>query len=207
MNIVGFFALSFATLGNAPPDSVMQVQAFLTDRPLEVGQTYPITLKVDIANGWSSADAGIPKPLLQIDVPNCAELEGKVLTDAKELARNEYLQLPFERQIEPGANSVRFTLKGEPTGDEAFALNVLAYVTSPEGKSYFLRQRLELPIKSGATSEPADATKSDWGREDTLQIGQKAAPFTIRRADGSELSLSEFLGKNNVIVTTYRAHW
>ena len=64
-----------------------------------------------------------------------------------------------------------------------------------------------LPLEPGATATEGSANESDWGKGDFLKIGDKAEPFELPRADGSTLSLGEYLGKKNVIVTTYRAFW
>ena len=48
---------------------------------------------------------------------------------------------------------------------------------------------------------------SDWGRDTHLQLGEAADEFELPSSDGTLVSLSQFKGKSNVIVTTYRAHW
>ena len=51
------------------------------------------------------------------------------------------------------------------------------------------------------------ASTSDWGVEEGVQIGQKAPAFVLPRADGTTLDLREYGAGRNVIVTTYRAFW
>ena len=40
-----------------------------------------------------------------------------------------------------------------------------------------------------------------------LKVGDPAPDFELPAHDGSMVKLSDHLGKSNVIVTTYRAHW
>ena len=42
---------------------------------------------------------------------------------------------------------------------------------------------------------------------DVLQIGDRADAFTLARADGTTISLADYKGKKNVLITTYRAFW
>ena len=72
---------------------------------------------------------------------------------------------------------------------------------------HYFRRRLELPIKSGATSVEVDESNTHWGTHDTLVVGDDADDFTLPQYGGTEISLSDYIGKKNVIVTTYRAHW
>jgi len=154
----------------------------------------------------SASGAGLPAPILQIDVPKCVTLSGKPLTEYRELARNEFLQEPYERLINDNPLSVAFVLNRAPASDDAFALNVIAYVER-NGEKYFVRRRVALPVAPGATGRVAATERSNWGVENTLNIGDKADGFTLPRADGSTVSLDDYLGKTNVIVTTYRAFW
>ena len=43
--------------------------------------------------------------------------------------------------------------------------------------------------------------------EKLLKIGDKAPAFNLPRPDGTAFDVSQWLGKKNVIVTTYRAFW
>jgi hypothetical protein len=167
-----------------------------------------LVIEVKTKEGWSASDSGIPRPILQIDVPASVELEGKSLTEYRELSRNEFLQSPFERLLDGPRQTIPFKLASAPGADERISLNVLAYVTDKPGEdAWFARRRLELPLKAGAVATPAATEKSDWGREKLLQIGDKAEPFELPRADGSSVSLAEHLGKKNIVVVTYRAFW
>lgn len=166
-----------------------------------------IVVEVTFGEGWDASKAGIPAPILQIDVPPSVQLTGKVLKTRQELSRNEFLHEPFERLIEKSPLRIGFKLTGDAADTERFGLNVLAYVGDGSTDAWFVRQRLELAITPGSTGKLMPATTSHWGEEDVLQIGDKAVGFTLPKADRSKVSLKKYLGKKNVIVTTYRAHW
>ncbi len=174
-----------------------------------VGQETSIALHLEIPEAWSASDAGIPKAFLQIQVPDSIELSGRKLTTYRELARNEFLEEPLERLIDPGDSSIGFTLEREPSESDVIAINVLAYVAGvEEDEQYFIRRRIELPISAGATARSAvQAEVSNWGDNGSLQIGDKAAAYSLPRADGGLVDLGEALSETNVIVTTYRAYW
>lgn len=198
-------------LGEAPTDA-MSVSASIDAKRLRRTGEYEIVLDIEIAEGWSATDSGVPNPILQIEVPKSARLSGRVIDSYKALSRNEFLMKPFERLVKPGTTTIPFKVKksikkSTKTG-ESFGLSVLAYLKSPDdGKSYFVRRRVELPLAPKAVAVAGDPTNSKWGAEDTLHIGDKADDFSLPRADGSTRTLSEYLGEKNVIVTTYRAHW
>lgn len=202
--------MSAAIAGAAPPDSqTLAVSATLGPEPLLAGSEGAIAVELVLAEGWSAADAGIPRPLLQIEVPDSVELTGKRIETFAELARNDFINEPYERVLEIGSGTIGFKLSSEPEQGDVIALNVLSYLREGDSdEAYFLRQRLHLPLKSGAEATPADAAVSTWsGSESGLQIGAEATDFQLPRADGTTVSLSDFKGKSNVIVTTYRAFW
>ncbi len=189
--------------------NMINVSATLDAKSFVVGQAYEIQLTVSVAEGWSASAAGIPKPILQIDVPKSVQLSGKVLSDHRELSRNEFLRAPYERLIEVGSSVVEFTLTSEPSADDRIGLNIIAYVRQGKDEdAFFVRKRLELPVEPGATAQSDDSSTSTWGGEGSgLQIGDRAKPFALPRADGSTVTLDDYLGKTNIILTTYRAHW
>ncbi len=198
-------------LGEVPTD-VMTVSASIDAKRLRRTAEYEIVLDIEIAEGWSATDSGIPNPILQIEVPDSAKLSGKVIDSYKALSRNEFLMEPFERLVTPGSTTIAFkvkkSIKKSAKSRESFGLSVLAYLKSPDdGQSYFVRRRVELPLAPKAVAAAGDPTDSKWGVQDTLHIGDKANDFSLPGADGSTRTLSEYLGKKNVIVTTYRAHW
>ncbi len=76
---------------------------------------------------------------------------------------------------------------------------------------------------AGAVTEPGDpALGKDAGenaglptagvpltddRSQALHDAHVAIDFTLPQYGGTEISLSDYLGKKNIIITTYRAHW
>lgn len=192
------------------PGKLPILSASLADKPLQVGGSYDITINLRLPEGWSASVAGLPNAILQIEVADGAELEGQVLTEYKELAANEFIQAPFERLVEAGETNIPFTLRKEPSGGARFGLNLTAYIRhGDDADAYFIRTRVDLPLSAGAVSEVVDSAVTDWGAEPeaTLQVGDVADPFTLPRADGSLISLADFKGEKNVLVTTYRAFW
>ena len=180
----------------------------VTARVESQGRSYTIVIDIDYKDGWNGTGAGIPAPILQIDVPPSVKLKGKILKSYKALSRNEFLQEPFERLIKELPARIDFRRIKEPEGDERIGLNVLIYVNDGgDRNARFIRRRLELAPISGANATPGSPESSHWGQDDLLQIGDSADAFTLPRADKSTVSLDQFLGKKNVIVTTYRAFW
>lgn len=201
-----FAYLAFLVLGAGPADSVSVSARMDADR-LVVGQEYEIELGVSFADGTSASKAGVPAPILQIVVPPSAELVGKVLSTQEELSKNEFLQAPYERLLKDMPAKIRFKLLKQPGPEEEFGLTVVAY-TSPGGdEAFFIRRRLVLPFSPRAVARVAEPTISTWSGNDTLHIGDRAVAFNLPKADGSKVSLEQYLGKTNIIVTTYRAHW
>ena len=191
-----------------PGSNTVQIAATLEAEELTVGQSYTIDLRLELAEGWSASESGIPKAFLQIDVPDSVTLAGKVLTEYRELSRNEFVQEPYERMIEPGQTEIEFTLTGEPKAGEALSLNVIAYIKSEDGDdNYYVRRRLDLALQPGAKAKETDATDTTWGSHDTLVVGEKADDFTLPQYGGTSISLADYRGRKNVIITTYRAHW
>jgi hypothetical protein len=187
----------------------MTVRATIAEEALTVGRPFTVELGIDYAEGWSGDDGGVPGAIVQLDVPDSVRPVGRVLTEFRELSRNEFLQAPYERLVRGDEASIELTLVGEPGDDDRIGVNVIAYLTNDDGRAVFARRRVELPVAAGAEgSADNQALRSDWGTEAAgLQIGEKAPDFTLPRADGSTLTLSERLGEGSVIVTTYRAFW
>lgn len=208
--LVTISLVAMLAIGEVPPEA-LSASASIDGKRLRRNAEYEITLEIETAPGWSATDSGVPNPLLQIDVPESARLSGRVIDSFQALSRNDFLMEPYERLVDKPVIVIPFkptrhiTKAGD--GDESFGLNILAYLKSPDGETHFVRRRLELPLAPKAVAESGDANKSNWGVEDTLDIGEKADDFTLPRADGSTVSLSDYIGKKNVIVTTYRAHW
>ena len=203
ISLIGFCV----SISAATPDNAFSVSARIDAETLEVGQEYEIVLEWKVGESYSTGDGGIPAPILQIEVPRTVRLTGKVLEGYRELSKNEFLQEPFERLIKESPVRIGFKLRRLPPEDARMALNVLAYVGGKSDGAWFVRRRLEIPLRPGAEATEISPTNSNWGKGKGLQIGDKATPFTLPRADGSQVSLRQYLGKKNVIVTTYRAHW
>jgi len=190
-----------------------RVTASLPAPTLVVGQQYEVVLRMELGEGWSASQAGIPSAILQIDAPDSIDLVGKKLTTYDQLKRNEFLEEPWERLMDGSEQRIRFTLLSEPAEGETIGLNVVAYLadTRPrddEPELVFVRRRVDLPIAAGARAESAtESRRSNWGVNGTLQIGDAAEPFVLPRADGSTLALADRLGTAPLIVTTYRAYW
>jgi len=193
---------------------------------LPIGEDLVLRLYVGTGESVSASGAGIPKPLVQLDVPGSVELTGRRLTGYRELAGNEFVQEPAERLVSPGSTEIGFRLISPPGADDTIGINVIAYLASGDvaesdgetdgagGQAWFVRRRIELPVRPGASVVALDeqATRSDWGERGdvgsrVLQIEQRAPGFVLPRGDGSEVSLAEVLDAGDVIVTTYRAFW
>ncbi len=193
-------------LDDRPP---VEISAFVDADELAVGEEYEFLLTVAFPEAVTASKAGAPAPFLQIDVPPSVKLTGRYVETYRDLARNEFLQEPYERLLADEETAIPFELVAAPAADERIAFSVIAYVSAEnEEDAYFLRRRFELPVKGLADAVEVASTTSSWGTDEALlQIGDKAAPFTLPLADGTKLDLAEHLGKKNVIVTTYRAHW
>lgn len=187
----------------------MEVFAYLDAAELKLGGRYEFVVAVSLPEGSNASKAGSPAPFLQLDVPKGIKLLEPALTTHKQLADNEFLQEPYERLMEEGEVSIPFELTAELAPGASIGMNILAYVAGGKGKAdYFFRRRLELPLYPGAEAEHGNDSKSDWGTDkQLLQIGQKATPFLLPNAKGELVSSEQYLGKHNLIVTTYRAHW
>lgn len=207
--MVGILLLPLLFAGSQPPADVVTISAELQADDLKTGPAYEIVLEVAIKDGWSASKAGVPAPVLQIEVPPSVKLSGQVLTTYKELSRNEFLQAPFERLLKNKAEHIEFTLVQEAGANEQIALNVMAYISQdPTKDSFFIRRRVVLDLAPRARATEADATISDWGIDrKLLQIGDVAADFNLPKAFDPPLSLGQYLGQKNIIVTTYRAFW
>ncbi len=195
-----------SALGGPPGDGVV-LEARMPDA-IQSGQELELIVGLRVADGWSASIEGSPGVLIQIDTPDGVELLGDRVTEFGQLARANFLELPWEREVEAGETVVPFSIGGDVASGATLGISAVVYLADADGENWFVRRRVELPISAGA-SESADsqASASDWGENGTLAVGDEAQAFVLPRADGSEVDLSEHLGKNNVIVTTYRAFW
>lgn len=194
---------------NDPPNEpTVRVSARLAPGALEVGGSSSFVVEVTSEGGASTARAGVPAPILQLDVPAGVTLEGEHLSSLEAQMENEFLEAPYERLIEDGSARVAFRLDAQPDEDATIGIVVTGYVDGgPEGP-WFLRRRLELPLVPGAAALPGDDADSSWGTDpERLTIGAKAPPFELPRPDGSTVALEQFLGAKNVLISTNRAYW
>ena len=192
----------------APPSNVVRVSAKIAADALEVGQTYELVISVNLRPGWSASDSGIAQPLLQISLPDSVEPTQPVMTSYQQLSQNEFLSAPFERMVTGKTERVEFKLLRQPSPEDRIAFSILAYVGQKDSDdAWFVRKRYEVAIEPGAKARKASTDVSDWGIGDELQIGDKAAAFELPQADGSIVSLAKYLGKKNIVITTYRAFW
>ena len=197
--------------GQVPKEAVA-FEARIEAESLEVGEEYDIVLTTTYGDGWGVTTKAVGRrpiqPFLQILVPDCAELSGRVLKTHRELSRNEFISEPFERQLRDATERIRFKLVRKPAKGEYFALNLTAYLSKDGGDdSWFIRRRLKLRLTPKAAAKQVKPRRSDWGTEKLWQIGDKAESFALPTADGQTVSLSDYLGKKNIIISTYRAHW
>ncbi len=198
--------LSVTAIGPAP-DASVKVTATLDAETLDTGDQYDIVVDIDFGEGRSASGAGIPAPILQIDVPESIKLIGEEITGHRALAKNEFLQEPYERLLKKLPARIPIQLVKTPEENDRVGLNVIAYVGDDTASSFFVRRRIDLPLAPNATAPATNPSKSDWGKNKTLQIGDKAQEFKLPTAAGSKVALKDYLGEKNVIVTTYRAFW
>ncbi|MEM7308242.1 MAG: hypothetical protein AAF682_16295 [Planctomycetota bacterium] len=205
-----------ASLLSFPSEGSISVSAYVDADELVVGEEYTFVVELDLPASMDASKAGAPAPFLQLDVPPSVRLVGEEVKGFRALSRNEFLHEPYERLITETPLAVPFDLIAEPAEGETIGINIVTYARAAEGegaegdggKDYFFRERLELPVKPLAEGVKAKAPKSSWGTDEkALQIGDRATSFALPRADGTEYDLGSVLGKSNVIVTTYRAHW
>ena len=188
--------------------SDVQTSAFIDADEIAVGERYEIFLRVRLPESVVASEAGAPAPFLQIDVPPSVRLEGRYLKTKDELARNEFLVEPYERLIKEELTRIPFVLEREPEPGESIGLNVVAYLTAEGEPPRFFRERLELAVTGGASGQSAARKRSDWGEDERLlQIGDEVTPVALPNAAGESVDLGQWIGKKNVIVTTYRAFW
>lgn len=205
MTLAALLLVSALSLADDPS---VRVGARLAPGPLAVGDGSSFVVEVTGERGASTRGAGMPAPILQLDVPPGVTLEGEHLTTLEALSENEFLEAPYERLIEDGSATVTFRLDATPAEDATIGIVVTGYVDGgPEGP-WFLRRRLELPLVPGAVARPGDDADSSWGTDpERLVIGARAPLFELPRPDGTTVALEQFLGSKNLLITTNRAYW
>lgn len=204
LNVISVAAAAVLGVGDAP----LTVSATITDDRLATGESFLIDVRMELGDGWSARDAGVSGYIIQLDAPESATPSGEVLTEFGALARNSFLQAPYERMVHADRASIEFTLTGEPA-DGQIGVNVLAYLTHEDGSATFARRRVDLDVEAGATATTdRQASISTWGLETAgLQIGDKAPTVDLPDKDGNTTSLADAYDDGDVILTTYRAFW
>jgi len=199
-------SLSAGIAGSAAAEGVTMTVT-LPPGDLASGTVITATVSIEL-DGLSALGGSAPTTLLQLDVPPSVQLEGRVIDDPRQLQRNEFVEEPYERQFDPAGGEVAFRLTGTPAPGERLGVSVLLFLEDEDGGRTFVRRRVDLPLTGGTsrtTSSPA--TDSGWGRNRTLEIGQRATAHDLPRADGTTLELDELLGQRPIVITTYRAFW
>ena len=191
------------------PTAGITFRATLGAEAIAVGPTLTATVTIELAEGVSATDSGIPGFILQLDPPQGLELSGKRITEYKQLSRNEFLMEPWERLVKETSVEVQFALTEMPAKDATLGLILVGYVAREPGKDdAFLRRRLELPLVAEGTARKGDALDSSWGPDKArLTIGDKAPSFELPVLQGGEIELAHELDAGPMLLTTYRAHW
>ena len=199
--------LMTAMLAGGPAHDALTVEARLVEGRAVTDGSPALDVRIRLADGWSYDQAGLPKLRLQLDLPDGLTPKGEVVT-GRQLMRTGFVREPWERLVEPGTTLIELTLAGTPAPDARIGVNVTGYLRADGAEdAWFVRRRVELPALHGATSSVVATPRSDWGPGDAVQIGEPAPDIRLPRADGSEVTLSSFRGRKNVVITTYRAHW
>jgi len=180
--------------------------------PAQIAPGEPVEIRIEVApgDGVDASAAGLPRPILQVQVPEGVNLAGRELSDAEQ-ARNEFLYAPYESMIEVGEHTLSLTIDDSLDPDATLGINLIAYVRRRgDDGARFVRRRVDLPLRAGASaSSDEPATNSEWGPPgfETLAIGDRVPDLELPRADGSIVRLRDLLSAGDVIITTYRAFW
>lgn len=192
-----------ATPGDRAPDNAVQFTAVLKADALTVGQEYVLEVSAtpDAAQGFSFTGRRSVAPILQLKVSDSVRVSGPGRS-------RDYLRPPYELQLPGGKGQVRFTLTSAPKPRDAILLNFAGYIQSADKKhTWLVRKRGMVALKPGATLEALPAGRGEWQDASTLALGDKAVAFKLPDKDGKVLDLNTYLGKKNIILLTYRAHW
>lgn len=193
--------------GSSPPDDVLRARAHIDGR-IERGSTAQLVVEIDVKDGWSIDKAGVTNAIVQAEVPDCVRLVGERAKTIKALARAGFIRGPEEQLAESSRTVFPFEVTSDCGQSDQFAINVLGYVSPPDGAdAWFVRRRLMVAVADKAISHEADASTSNWGVGRELQLGEKAPLMALPRADGTMVDLDQQLGKKNIVITTYRAYW
>jgi len=206
MNLIIPMAICVALTGTAPPEDVIKMDMRIDSAERKVGESMRLFVTVDLKEGWTGSAGKVPNFILQVDAPACVEMKGPRLEGVRNLSRNGFLRPPEEKMMEGRETSFEFKLTKAPGADDRFAVNLIGYATDAEQTDvWYVRRRMALA--KGATATRIDESPSKWGIGNELELGDKAVPFKLPQADGTNVDLSQYLGKKNIIVSTYRAFW
>ena len=185
------------------------------------------TLSIELEEGLSGTDAGIPVFIVLLDPPAGLELVGQPVVKFEDLRDNEFLMEPWERIVEAGESRIEFKVTPEMAASATLGINVIGYLASQKesqkgsqkgGDQAFLRRRFELEIRGGATAVLGDPMDSSWGPFESLPeekrplvIGDKAPDFVgptlTAKGVGEDASLAAIKGNGPRVLATYRGHW
>lgn len=188
------------------PEGAVRITAEMGKRSLKVGGQSSFSVSATFAPALSATDAGIPHPIVQFDLPEGVELTGPKPKDFRAFAKDEFLSKPYEMLLDSRRQAVRFKVTEELPEGATIGINLIAYVSDGDDTA-FARRRVELPLVPGAVARRGEPSTSKWGDFPTLHIGDEAPDFSLPQHTGEKVTLSDFRGKKNVLVTTYRAHW
>lgn len=185
------------------------IQAVMSAEPLGLGESTSFHVSLTLPGAADASGAGVPAPILQLDLPPSVRLLGEYKRSYRDLARNEFLAEPFERLMKSREVTIPFELVAEPSEGASIGVSVVGYLSATEETpARFFRRRVELPVTAGAEGTPGNHRDSSWGEDEaTLDIGDTVPPIALPVASGGEVDLGAYLGKQKIILTTYRAYW
>ena len=212
-----------AALHPGGPETRADAPSFTASMPegrFEVGETYELVVRTDAEGAinprfpWdpSFQNEGLRRPILLLDVPGCVRLLGAPpdpLVTPEDFQRS-FLRYPYGRRIRRKVERIRFELTARPAAGDTLGLNLVAYTGTmgsddPEDAT-FLRRRIDLPVRPGAraSTDGRQATRSDWGRSGTLQVGDHLPDATLSSPEGDTVGLDDAVGDRNALILVYR---
>jgi len=211
----------FLMLCQADPTEGFRVRASIPETELVVGEASSFTLTIEAAGEIdqsfdyrreSSPTDKLQKPILQLEVPDAVEILDAYLPEDERKGMRAwleyYLDKPYGRLITEKITEIPFKLVRVPREGETLGLNLITYVNGRDLQSArFIRRRIDLPLRAGAEAVGSEGRRSDWGRGNTIQIGDRVADFELPVGDGTRLKLADHVGKTPIFILTYRADW
>ena len=179
-----------------------------------VGEIYHIVIKLDMAGdpqGPGKEDQGGPRaPFLLLDTPSSVLLLGGVPETLKSADDFQALfaRYPYGRPLMEPENRIALRIERDLNAEQHMHLNLVVWLDGEkEEDATFIRSRYRLKLEDGAIAEEVAATDSSWGMHPHLNIGDKAPDFDLPSMGEENLRLSDYRGKSNVVLVTYRAFW